>query len=80
VSPALVSLARPMSADLSAAISDAVRAIPSGKKGYASAGVTLQGMQFEVGAKPKSWLNVGGYAAKLWGGGWQAGAKAQVVW
>lgn len=70
----------PLSGALRASIEDAVRAIPTGKKGQATAGVTLRGVQFDVGYQPKDWLSVGGYAAKLWGGGWEAGAKATATW
>lgn len=81
MSPTLVPVvAPPMSASLRASIDEALRAVPGGKRGQATAGVTLKGLQFDVGYKPKSWLTVGGYAAKLWGGGWEAGAKAQAVW
>ena len=71
---------RPMSGDLRASIDEAVRVIPSGKKGQASAGVTLKGVQFDAGYKPKDWLSVGGYAGKLWSQGWDAGAKGTVTW
>ena len=71
---------RPMSGDLRSAIDDAVRVIPAGKKGQASAGVTLTGWQVDVGHKPKDWLTFGGYAGKLWGGGVQAGAKVTATW
>ncbi len=80
MSPALVSLPSPLTDSLRASIDAAVRAIPSGKKGQATAGVSLRGVQFDVGYQAKPWLNVGGYAGKLWGGGWEAGAKATATW
>lgn len=64
-----------------AAIDDAVRAVPTGKRGQATAGITTRGVQFDAGYQVKDWLSVGGSAAKLWGGGgWDAGAKATVSW
>lgn len=69
-----------MSDALRASIDSAVRAIPTGKRGHVTAAVTLDGVQVDAGVKPKDWLTVGGYAGKLWGQGWNAGAKATVTW
>jgi len=80
MSPALVPMPSPMSASLRASIDAAVRAVPSGKRGQATAAATLRGAQFEVGYKAKPWLNLGGYAEKLWGGGFEAGVKATATW
>lgn len=71
---------RPLSGDLRAAIDDAVKAIPAGKRGHVTAAATLEGLQVDAGVKPKGWLTVGGYAGKRWGQGWSAGAKATVTW
>jgi hypothetical protein len=62
------------------AIDDAVAAVPSGKKGQAGVAVTTNGVQFDVGYKPKTWLSVGAFASRAWGGAWSAGARAGVVW
>ena len=78
--PVPIVLPRPMSGSLRAAIDDAVKAIPAGKRGHVTAAATLRGVQVEAGVKPKDWLSVGGYAGKLWGGGWEAGAKATATW
>jgi hypothetical protein len=69
-----------MSAALRESIEDAVRAIPTGKKGQVTAAATLRGVQFDAGYQAKEWLSVGGYAARLWQGEWEAGAKATVTW
>jgi hypothetical protein len=78
--PPVLIVPRPMSEALRASIDDAVRAIPTGKKGQATAGITLRGVQFDAGYQARPWLNVGGYAARLWQGEWEAGAKATVTW
>lgn len=79
--PALiVPVPRPLSADLRAAIEDAIRSIPPDKRGQATVAVSLDGVMAEVAVTPKDWLSVGGYAGRLWSGGWTAGAKAQATW
>jgi len=59
---------------------DAVDAVPAGKKGTAGVNLTLEGLSFEVGYKPKTWLEVSSYAGKRWAGDWQVGARAGVTW
>jgi hypothetical protein len=78
--PPVLIVPRPMSVALRESIEDAVRAIPTGKKGQATAAVTNRGVQFDAGYQAKEWLSVGGYAARLWQGEWEAGAKATVTW
>jgi hypothetical protein len=62
------------------AIDQAIAAVPRDKRGRAAVGLSVTGAEAEVGWKPTSWLDLGGYAKKLWRGGWTAGAKAQVIW
>lgn len=71
----------PMSSALRASIDSAVRAIPNGKRGQATAAITLDGVQFDAAVQHSDWLSFGGYGARLWrGGGWTAGAKATATW
>jgi hypothetical protein len=69
-----------MSMALRESIEDAVRAIPTGKKGQATAAVTNRGYQVDVGYRQNNWLTYGGFAGRLWGGELEAGAKATVTW
>lgn len=69
-----------MSDNLRASIDSAVKAIHANKRGQATAAVTLEGVQFEVGHRVKPWLTLGGYAGRPWRGGWEAGAKATATW
>lgn len=62
------------------AIDRAITSVPRDKHGRASVGLSPTGAEAEVGWKATSWLDVGGYAKKLWRGGWTAGARAQVIW
>lgn len=70
-------------------ISDALRkhfdetlaAIPTGKRGSLSVGVTTQGVEAGIGWKVAPPVTVTGWAARMWGGeGWTAGARAAVAW
>lgn len=61
-------------------IDKAVAAIPVDGKGGLVVGATKQGVEFGVAWKPSSRVSLGGYAEKLWGGGWDAGVKATVTW
>lgn len=69
---------KPVSLDLSRAIDTAVSQVLTGQ-GQATVTATLRGVEASVGYKPKSWLSVGGYAARLWGGGFEAGARLTVL-
>jgi hypothetical protein len=66
--------------DIRASIDDAVRRIPTGKRGHAGLVVSTRGVGVESGYRPTSWLDVGGYAGRPWGGQWEAAARARVVW
>jgi hypothetical protein len=82
--PAPVEVPKPISDSLSRELDQMRTGVPAGKRGWANLGVSTQGMEAGVGANvlARSWgtLGVGGYAARLWGGGWVAGARAQFVW
>jgi len=70
----------PISASLGAAIDRMRTSVPAGKRIFATGGVSTSGVEAGIGYTPKAWLSVGGYAARLWGGGWTAGARCQIVW
>lgn len=65
---------------------DALAAVPVDKKGQAGVAITNKGLQFEAAYKPKSWLDISGYAGREWkttGGwksGWTTGARVGVSW
>jgi len=54
--------------------------IAADKKGYATIGLSLTGVELGAAYKPKSWLTLSGYAARQWGGGWEAGSRAIFSW
>jgi len=41
---------------------------------------TLRGVEAAIGYRPKSWLNLSGYAGRTWAGSVEAGARASVAW
>ena len=60
-------------------LTDAVKAIPTGKHFQAGVAVTRDGYGAEVGYKPKSWLDISGYAGRQWGkAGWTGAAKVGI--
>lgn len=66
---------RPISSYLATSF-DALKAnVQPGKRGYASGGVTLKGVEAGIAWQPKTDLWLTGYAGRLWGGGWEAGAR-----
>jgi len=65
---------------LKAAVSSALQDVPYGKTGRVGFGVTTTGAEVSIGWKPTSIFEVGGYAKKLWGGGYVAGAQGQIIW
>jgi hypothetical protein len=64
---------------LRAGLDRAVDQVRAGQ-GELAVTATRRGIEASLGYKPKSWLSVGGYAGRLWGGGWDAGARATVTW
>lgn len=74
--PASVSFPRPVSFEMDAALKSAVADLPASSRGQMSATVTRTGIEARVAYQPRPFLTLGGYAARLWGGGWQAGARA----
>lgn len=81
MSPGFALPDRPLSAALDAELTRLRNQIPTGQRGYATAGVSLKG--FEVGAawSPARRLTLAGYAARQWGtASWEAGARATVTW
>jgi hypothetical protein len=69
----------PVRMELAREIDRAVAAVQDGQ-GQATVTATRRGVEASLAYKPASWLSVGGYAARLWGGGWEAGARAVAVW
>ncbi len=73
-------LVRPISEALDAELTKLRGQVPTGKRGYATVGASLTGMEAGIGFKPKPWLDFSGYASKQWsGGGWTAGARVNVI-
>lgn len=74
-------LTRPVTPALSAALDSAVAAVADGTKGRVTAGVSQVGLELAAGYKPKSWLDLAGYASRGWSGGnWSGGARVGVSW
>ena len=65
---------------LASSIAAALKDIPSGQQGRVAVGLSRVGADVSIGWKPSKMFEVGGYAKKLWGGGWTAGAQTQIVW
>ncbi len=68
---------QPVPFQLDAAIKKAVAALPTASRGAAEVTATLEGLEASIAYRPRQGLTLGGYAARLWGGGWQAGARAR---
>lgn len=75
-----------LSTHLRESLDEALRQVPVDKKGRATVAITTRGVEGEVGYKPKSWLDLSGYAGRDWnaGGGfksgWTAGARVGLSW
>lgn len=74
---------KPISDSLQRHLDEVLSRIPTGRTAIVSAGVTTTGVVASIGAK-KSFrgaeLQGSGYAGKVWNGsGWEAGARASVV-
>lgn len=65
---------------LDAAVKKAIADVPDGKTRQVTLGATLTGAEVSFGWKTGSLWNIGGYAKKLWGGGYEAGARATRAW
>ena len=48
--------------------------------GHATAAVTLRGVEIGAAWQPARDLWLTGYAGRMWGGGWEAGARATYSW
>ncbi len=70
----------PIPLDLDRAIDRAIATVPDDRRGEATLTASLRGVEASVGYRPTSWLSTGGYATRLWGGGWEAGARVRVAW
>lgn len=69
-----------LSPSLKASIDKAVQELPAGKRGQLSAGVSLTGVEVGAATRGPFGFLIGGYAKRLWGGGFEAGARTQVTW
>lgn len=69
-----------LSPSLRSSIDQAVRELPREANGQLVAGVSLTGVEASVATKGPFGILVGGYAKRLWGGGFEAGAKLQRSW
>ena len=65
---------------LKSAVASALSVVPSNARGRVGFGVTLIGTEVSVGWKPTPVFELGGYAKKLWGGGYTAGAQGAFIW
>lgn len=67
--------------ELSFGLDKAIAAVPTGKRGLATATFSKTGVEAAVGVNVWKGLSLGGYASKAWGGkGYTAGARAAFVW
>jgi hypothetical protein len=73
-------LPRPISDALNAELARLRDAVPAGKAGQVSVGVSTQGASIGGAWKPSSGLTLTGYAGRMWGGGWTAAATGTVTW
>ena len=71
---------KPISDYLNSKLALAAGAIPSGKQGKAEVTASVQGVEVTFSQKVKEFLSRSGFAAREWGGGWTAGARATVMW
>lgn len=60
-------------------LDSAAARVPAGKRGGAWATVTTSGVQGTVGMRRGN-VTASGYAGKVWGGGYAAGAQVGVSW
>lgn len=70
----------PISDALAAELEKLKTHVPAGQVGAAHADVSLQGVEFGAAWQPRPGLWLTGYAGRMWGGGWQAGAKLAYTW
>ena len=69
-----------LSPSLKASIEQAAKEIPAGQKGHAYTGVSLTGVETGIAQRGPWGILTAGYARRLWGGGWEAGARAWRSW
>lgn len=80
-------IARPLSDAMRSRLDETLARIPSGRTGAASIAVTKDqnggGIEAELGVRktitPSLDFVGSGFAGKLWGGGWSAGARAAIL-
>lgn len=73
--PGLTLATRPISSYLTTSWDSLKAAVPPGRKGTVTAGVTLQGVEVGAAYRPWSDLWLTAYYGQLWGGGREAGAR-----
>lgn len=59
---------------------DAITSIPEGRKGYVDLGITLHGVEAEVGHRFSDHWAAGAWAEKAWAGPWAAGGRIRGTW
>ncbi len=69
-----------LTSSLRASIDHAVAALPAGKQGHVAVNVSLTGADVSVAQRGPWGLVFGGYAKRLWGGGYEAGARMTTAW
>ena len=65
---------------LRVAIDQAVAALPADRRGHLSIGVSLTGAEASIAQRGPWGSVVGGDAKRLWGGGFEAGARLTAAW
>lgn len=75
---------QPLSDALRVRLDDVLQRVPSAKRGAATVAVTRAGVEAELGVRRPLGRGLefsgSGYAGKLWGGGWDAGVRAAILW
>jgi hypothetical protein len=75
--PDVVPVAKP---GLDAAIARAAAKLRADQRGTVITTLTLDGWEVSIGQRGPMGGLFSGYAQRVWGGGWQAGARAQWEW
>lgn len=58
----------------------ALAAVPRDRRGVLSLGASRTGAEVALGWRPRAGVEVSGYGAKAWRGGWDAGVIGRVIW
>ena len=78
--PTFTTFPAPVRLELDAALKKAIADLPEHRTGAATVTATRTGIEAGGAYQPQPRLIFSGWAARLWGGDWQAGARATVLW